>query len=76
MDDTQKAEHAKRLLEDGLFNEAINVVKGYHTATFCRIDATEQEVMEARRMVLALEAVTKQLEVYILTGEIKKRTAP
>ena len=76
MDDTQKAEHAKRLLSDGLFNEAINVVKGYHTATFCQIDATEQEVMEARRMVLALEAVTKQLETYVLTGEMKKRTAP
>ena len=71
MPDTEKrAARAKALLEDVTFKDALRVVKEYHTSVFLRPSATEDEVMEARRMVLALTEVANQLVSFVQDGEM------
>ena len=72
MDNEQRAERAYNILNDNLFKEALSVVKEYHMERMLAESAGKKEVLEARRMVLALEAVTSQLEGVILTGEMEK----
>tara|TARA_R110000796_G_scaffold79828_2_gene177009 strand:- start:61 stop:306 length:246 start_codon:yes stop_codon:yes gene_type:complete len=74
MDRKEKAQRAEDLLNDDVLQSAFNVVSEYHTGVFLRVLATEAEVLEARRMVLALNEVKNQLRRYVATGQmIKKR---
>lgn len=72
MDKDQRASRAKSILEDGVFLDAISVVKEYHTATFLKPNAEAEEVMEARRMVLALTEVVNELVSFMTDGELAK----
>ena len=70
MDKRAKAQRAEALLNDDVLQEAFNGVLFYHTGVFTRVTATEAEVLEARRMVLALNEVKSQLRRYVSTGDI------
>tara|TARA_R110000868_G_scaffold266297_2_gene525351 strand:- start:1162 stop:1407 length:246 start_codon:yes stop_codon:yes gene_type:complete len=70
MDKRTKAQRAEALLQDDVLQEAFDGVSLYHTSAFARVSATEAEVLEARRMVLALNEVKSQLRSFVLTGKI------
>jgi hypothetical protein len=70
MDKRAKAQRAEALLKDDVLQDAFNGVLLYHTGVFSRVSATEAEVLEARRMVLALNEVKSQLSRYVSTGDI------
>jgi hypothetical protein len=70
MDKREKAQRAEALLKDDVLQEGFNGVLLYHTSVFARVSATKKQVLEARRMVLALNEVKGQLSRYVKTGDI------
>tara|TARA_R110000744_G_scaffold192233_2_gene311362 strand:- start:776 stop:1021 length:246 start_codon:yes stop_codon:yes gene_type:complete len=70
MSDREKAQRADALLRDEVLQLAFDGVLLYHTSVFAKMSATEAEVLEARRMVLALNEVKSQLRRYVSTGNI------
>ena len=76
MDDKHRAARASAIMGDDLVVEALSVVKEYHMDTILSAESADEDVLEARRMILALEQVTNHLESVMLDGEINKRTAP
>lgn len=73
MDIKAKGQHAQRLLDDEVLQNAFSVVKEYHTEAFSRASATDSEVLEARRMVLALEQIKGQLRAFVSDGRILEK---
>jgi hypothetical protein len=70
MDKREKAQRADALLKDDVLQEAFDGVLLYHTGVLTHVSATDEEVLKARRMVLALNEVKSQLRRYATTGEI------
>ena len=70
MDKREKAQRADALLKDDVLQAAFDGVLLYHTGVFDRVLATDEEVLKARRMVLALNEVKGQLRRYVSTGDI------
>jgi hypothetical protein len=70
MDKREKAAHADALLRDTVLQDAFDAVSLYHTGVFTRALATDEEVLNAHRMVLALNEVKSQLRRYVATGDI------
>jgi hypothetical protein len=70
MDKREKAQEAESLLANDVLQEGFDGVLLYHTSVFARVSATKKQVLEARRMVLALNEVKTQLHRYVLTGDI------
>ena len=73
MDKKARAQHAERLMEDDVLQNAFNVVLEYHTSVFTKRTATDAEVLEARRMVFALNEVKGQLGKFIGDGKILEK---
>ena len=73
MDKKQKAQMSEELLANDVLQSAFSVVLEYHTSVFAHVSATEAQVLEARRMVLALNEVKNQLHRYVATGQIIKK---
>jgi hypothetical protein len=73
IDKKQKAQMSEALLANPVLQEGFDVVLGYHTGVFTQVSATEAQVLEARRMALALNEVKNQLHRYIATGQIIKK---
>jgi hypothetical protein len=70
MDKREKAQRADALLKDDVLQDAFNGVLLYHTGVLTHVSATDEEVLKARRMVLALNEVKGQLSRYVKTGDI------
>jgi hypothetical protein len=70
MDKREKAQRADALLKDDVLQDAFNGVLLYHTGVLTHVSATDEEVLKARRMVLALNEVKNQLHRYVSTGDI------
>jgi hypothetical protein len=70
MDKREKAQRADALLKDDVLQDAFNGVLLYHTSVLTRVSATDEQVLEARRIVLALNEVKSQLHRYVSTGDI------
>tara|TARA_R110000824_G_scaffold347748_2_gene534506 strand:- start:8209 stop:8454 length:246 start_codon:yes stop_codon:yes gene_type:complete len=70
MDKKEKAQRAATLLGDDVLQSAFDGVLCYHKSVFERVSATDAEVLEARRMVIALNEVKSQLRRYVATGEM------
>lgn len=73
MDILVKAERAKAILQDDVFKEALDVVKEYHTGTFLNAGSSQEEIMEAHRMVRALALIQGQLQSFADTGRLLER---
>lgn len=67
-----KASRAKSILEDPVFKEAVKGVKEFHTSTFLRANASEDEVLEARGKILALTEVVNELVKYVVDDKLSK----
>jgi|TARA_R110000850_G_scaffold137972_2_gene259103 hypothetical protein len=70
MDKREKAQRADALLKDDVLQAAFDGVLLYHTSVLTRVSATDEQVLEARRMVLALNEVKSRLHRYVSTGDI------
>jgi hypothetical protein len=70
MDKREKAQRADALLKDDVLQDAFNGVLLYHTGVLTHVSATDEEVLKARRIVLALNEVKNQLHRYVSTGDI------
>ena len=73
MDKKARAQHAERLINDNVLQEALNEVLIYHTSVFQDGTATDAEVLKARDMVKALNEVKGQLKSFIATGRILEK---
>lgn len=65
-----RAQHAERLLNDEILNVAFDMVSMRLQGVFKDTTATDDEVIEARRMFNALEQVRGQLRRFVVDGKI------
>lgn len=79
MDTLQRAARAKALLEDPLLKEAFDMVHNAQVEAFTSDLCSDEQIMEARRVVRALRLVKDHLTSVVTTGkmlekrEMKKR---
>lgn len=69
----QKKQHAERILKDEVLQDAFSVIEEEAIGVFKYPNASEEEVMEARGMVLALGALRRKLDAFIADGLIAER---
>ena len=69
----QRKQNAERLLRDPTLREALDVLKNAQIAVFTSKACGDAEVMEARRMVRALDDLETQLGRFILDGKLAER---
>jgi len=68
-----KAERAKTILADSVFIEACNVVEEQYVGVFKYLTSSDEDIMEAARMVRALALVKGQLQSFVDTGRLLER---
>lgn len=68
-----KAERAKTILADSVFIEACNVVEEQYVGVFKYPTSSDEDIMEAARMVRALALVKGQLQSFVDTGRLLER---
>lgn len=70
-----RATRAQALLDDPLFSEAVRMLQDEQTEVFLSTACDDAQVLEARRMVLALSAVRDRLVSFVTDGKMAtKRT--
>jgi len=65
--------NAERLLNDETLRLAFDMIQHDAVGVFKYPNASQEEIMEAHRMVRALDALRSQLEVFILDGKMAER---
>ena len=73
MDTLLKSAKASALLSDPVLQEAFNVIKLQQVDVFKHQASSQEDIMEASRMVRALDAVEEQLKSFILNGKLLER---
>lgn len=73
MDKMSRAKAAEVLLRDPVLLEAFDVVKSYQIGVFENPSASQEEIMEAHRMVRALTLVEDQLTSFVVDGKLLER---
>jgi hypothetical protein len=68
----QKKQHAERLLADPTLREALDMVRGKAIGVFKHPMSSQDEIMEAHRMVRALDALETQLVSFVVDGKISE----
>lgn len=70
MDVTQRAQHAKALLEDPLLKEAFDVLESEQIRVFTSDVCSPEQLTEAHRMVRALKALKDQIASIVTDGKM------
>ena len=65
--------NAERLLNDETLRLAFDMIQDDAVGVFRYPNASQEDIMEAHRMVRALDALRSQLEVFILDGKMAER---
>jgi|TARA_R110000823_G_C15576747_1_gene462485 hypothetical protein len=73
VDTIVKSSKASALLSDPVLQEAFDVIKLQQVDVFKHHASSQEEIMEASRMVRALGAVEEQLKSFILNGKLLER---
>jgi hypothetical protein len=73
MDVKVKAARAKAILEDDLFKEALSMLIDSQVGVFKYPTASEEDIMEAHRMVRCVSLLERQLQSYVTTGRLLER---
>ena len=73
MDTHVKAARAKQRLEDEVFKEALDMVLSAQVGVFQYPTSSEEEIMEAHRMVRALAALKGQLQSFVDDSKLLER---
>lgn len=69
----QKKLNAERLLNDETLRLAFDMIQDDAVGVFRYPNASQEDIMEAHRMVRALDALRSQLERFILDGKMAER---
>lgn len=73
MDTLQRAARAKAIVDDPLFKEAFSVLIDEQMSVVGTETCTDEQLMEAHRMVRALRRVQDRLSDVILDGKLLER---
>lgn len=73
MDISTKAARAQQILNDEVFKEALSVLKDDSVRVFMYPNSTDDEIMEARKAVLALSLVERQLQKFVNDWKLLER---
>lgn len=73
MDISAKAARAQQILNDEVFKEALSVLKDDSVGVFMYTNSTDDEIMEARKAVLALSLVERQLQKFVNDWKLLER---
>jgi len=73
MDTHVKAARAKQILEDEVFKGALNVVLSDQIEVFSNLNSSQEEIMEAHRMVRALTLLKGQLQSFVNDSKLLER---
>lgn len=73
MDTHVKAARAKQILEDDVFKEALNMVLSEQVGVFTHPTSSEEEIMEAHRMVRALTQLKGYLQSFVDDGKLLEK---
>jgi hypothetical protein len=73
VDTIVKSSKASALLSDPVLQEAFDVIKLQQVDVFKHHASSQEEIMEASRMVRALGAVEEQLKSFIWNGKLLER---
>ena len=73
MDQIQRAQRAKQLLDDPLLKEAFVMVENEQISLFTEQVCSAEQLMEAHRMVRALRLLKDQLAAYVVEGKLLER---
>tara|TARA_R110000803_G_scaffold51114_6_gene105830 strand:+ start:2746 stop:2988 length:243 start_codon:yes stop_codon:yes gene_type:complete len=73
MEPSIKATRAQQILNDEVFTEALSVLKKDSIGVFLYPTATDEEIMEARKAVLALSLVERQLQRFVDDWKLLER---
>jgi len=66
----QRQLNAERILSDETLQEALNVIRQKALGVFIYPNSSQDEIMEAHRMVRTLDAFETQLQSFIMDGKI------
>jgi len=66
----QRQLNAERLLSDETMQEALNVIRQNAVGVFTYPKSSQEDIMEAHRMVRVLDAFETQLQSFIMDGKI------
>ena len=70
MDKATRAQHAEHIMNDEVLQEGFTVAYQRQCDIFTHKLATKKEVLEARRMALAIREVQSQMRSFITEGKI------
>ena len=73
MDRKLRASQADRLLNDDVLQEALSVIKKSQIGVFTSPNSSQEDIMEASRMVRALGAIEDQLMSFVTDGKLLER---
>lgn len=68
-----KAARAKQILEDEVFKEALNMILSEQVGVFRHPNSSQEEIMEAHRMVRSLTQLQGQLQSFVNDGKLLER---
>jgi len=66
----QRQLNAERLLADDTLQEALNMIRQKALGVFTYPNSSQDDIMEAHRMVRALDAFETQLVSFVMDGKI------
>jgi hypothetical protein len=73
MDKRTRASQAAHLMRNPVLLEAFEAISKSYTNAFVSVGASDGDVLEAHRMILALQAVKSQIQTYIVDGKLEER---
>lgn len=68
-----RAQHAERLLQDDVLQEAFSMVERHYINTIINGNSSMDDVLDARQSILALKKVQTQLQTYVVDGKVEER---
>lgn len=69
----QRKMNAERLLNDETLRAAFDMVQHNAVGVFIYPNSSQEDIMEAHRMVRSLDALRTQLEAFVTDGKIAER---
>lgn len=68
-----RAHQAENLMRDTVLLEAFEALSKTYTNAFVSAGASDDDVLNAHRMILALQSVKSQIQTYIVDGKLEVR---
>lgn len=69
----QRKMNAERLLNDETLRAAFDMIQHDAVGVFTYPNSSQEDIMEAHRMVRALDALRTQLEAFVADGKMAER---